>query len=56
MSAWEMSVFVAMVVAAFAIVVGVVWRMQWRRDPERFKDGFRRSPPPGSDNHWNRPR
>lgn len=44
MSGWELVFFVASVVTAFLLVVGVAWYRQWRRDPERFKNGFRFGP------------
>ena len=56
MSGWDIFIFVAMVVAAVGAVVAVSWRIQAKRNPERFKEGFRRPPMPGSPNHWNRPR
>ncbi|TDR89722.1 hypothetical protein [Enterovirga rhinocerotis] len=56
MSGWEMVVFVGMVATAFVAVVAVAWRIQRTRNPERFRESFRRPPMPGSPNHWNRPR
>jgi len=52
---WEMFIFVGLVVVAFVAIVGLVWRIQWKRDPERFGSAWRRTPAPGSPNHWNRP-
>lgn len=52
MTGWEMGVFMALVVGAVGMVVGIAWFIQWRRDPEGFKARWRRSPMEGSANHW----
>lgn len=37
----DMVVFVGLVLALFVLIVGLTWFWQWRRDPERFKKGFK---------------
>jgi hypothetical protein len=53
MSGWEMFFFVSLVVATVLLIVGLAWFIQWKRHPERFKAGWKRTPMPGSTNHWN---
>ena len=55
MTGWEMFFFVAMVVGAVVAVVAIVWLVRWRRNPEAFRQSWKRTPMPGSPNHWNRP-
>lgn len=33
--------FVALVVGLFILIVGLAWSWQWRRNPKRFKNGFK---------------
>jgi hypothetical protein len=66
MSGWEMFFFVMSVVVPLALIVALAWRHQWKRDPKKFKDGFRQGPNAGGPdafrqgpnaggpNHWRR--
>ncbi len=56
MSIIETVTFVGLVVVAFVAIIFVGWRWQRRKNPERFAESFKTTPPPGSPNHWNRPR
>lgn len=40
MSGWEIAGLVIPVVGLVALVTGLSWYWQWKRDPERFKAGF----------------
>jgi len=50
---WEMIIFVSLVVGAVLLVVGIAWFIQWKRHPQRFTASWKRTPMPGSPNHWN---
>lgn len=52
-SGWEMFFFVSFVVGAVLVVVGIVWLIQWKRQLGPFAKSWKRSPMPGSANHWN---
>ncbi|MCR6672276.1 hypothetical protein [Devosia ginsengisoli] len=41
MTGWEIAGLVVPVVLLVALVTGLIWHRQWKRDPERFKAGFR---------------
>jgi len=52
MTAIEMFVFVALIVGAVMLVVAIAWYVQWRKRPDEFREGWRRTPQPGSPMHW----
>ncbi len=44
--------FVLSVVVPLMLIVALAWRRQWKRDPEKFADGFRRGPSHAGPNSW----
>ena len=53
MTRWEMFFFVSFVVGAVLLVVCIAWLIQWKRQRGPFAKSWKRSPMPGSANHWN---
>lgn len=53
MGGWEMFFFVLLVIGAILLVVGIAWSIQRKRHPVEFEKSWKRSPMPGSSNHWN---
>ena len=56
MTTGEMTIFLASVILPVLLIVGVAWYCRWKRDPARFKEGFRTGPNAGGPDHWNRPK